>query len=1083
MLSAKSLFKLKMFVLLTIFLFISLVATQIQAETEVNTKSSATQITVVVVKNFPPHYSLNKNGEPQGFAIDIIEQLAENSGLKLNYIIKDNWVDTAIALKNGEADLIPNLGITKIRQQDFDFTNPVEIYPISIITRTETNNIKSKTDLSGKTVGVVKFNVGGKIVKSLSNVTTITYEQPENALIALLSGQVDAVVYPQSVMLKIARESRLERYIKIAGKPLKEIRRAIAIQKGNSKLLEKLNNSINTFLLSPQYENIYNKWYGKPSPFWNTFRILIASGITLLLTIFILTIWRYFTISEINKRLLLFVSERDLANKNLAASETQLRTLIATLPDLIWLKDPDGVYLSCNPKFENLFGEKKYNIVGKTDYDFVDKELADSFRKNDRAAMLAGTPIVNEEELTFANDGHTEFVETIKTTMLNSEGELIGVLGIARDITERKLAGKALEESKLLLENVLNSSPDLIFAKNTKLQTILANKAYASAIGKKPQEMIGFTDIENGWDPELVKGNPDKGIRGFEHDDKDALAGIAVHNPHDPANVKGEIRIFDTHKLPLRDSQGNIIGILGMARDTTERLQAEEKIKHQQQELQQILDSMIDAVIGIDEIGTIESFNKTAENLFGYDTNDIVGKNIKLLMPQHYAKQHDNYLQNYYKSDKALTIGISRDVEGKHKNNSTFPIRLSISELPKDTDGTRHFIGTCHDLTKQNLQEEQLRRSQKMDALGKLTGGIAHDYNNMLGVISGYADLLKDAVSEQPKLLKYTNEIYRAAERGAKLTKKLLVFSRSKSGDPEIVNINALLQNEQHMLEKTLTARIKLIFDLNENPWQVWLDSNDLTDAILNICINSMHAIKSNGQITIKTFNQQISPVDAQALHLEAGDYIILRITDTGSGMDDQVKQRIFDPFFSTKAGKGTGLGLSQVYGFVERSGGTIKVYSELDHGTEILLYFPHYKNNKSDTKHVTENILHSSFDGNETILVVDDEPALLELITNILELKGYTVIPAESGAKALDILKNNSIDLLLSDVIMPDMDGYQLSTIVQKEYPDVKIQLASGFSDNRHLDMIDKSLHENLLYKPYHADSLYVKIRALLDS
>ena len=1083
MLSIKLLIKIKSVVPLITLLLWCLVSIQSQASPVSKPQTKPMHITAVVVKNFPPHYSINEKGEPQGFAIDIIEQLSINSGFTLNYIIKEDWADTAMALKNGEADLIPNLGITKKRQQDFDFTNPVEIYPISIITRTETNNIKSKYDLTEKLVGVVKFNVGGKIVKTLPNVKPIIYEQPENALIALLSGQVDAVVYPRSVMLKIARSSGLENHIKISGSPLKEIKRAIAIKKGNTELLIKLNNSINTFILSSAYESIYNKWYGKPSPFWTTFRILLASGIILLFTIFSLSIWRYYTISEINRRLVLSVSERDLANKNLAASETQLSTLIATLPDLIWLKDPDGIYLSCNPKFENLYGEKKSNIIGKTDYDFIDRELADFFRKNDQAAMLTGIPIVNEEELTFASDGHTELVETIKKTMFDSNGELIGVLGIARDITGRKLASKALEESKLLLENVLNSSPDLIFVKNTKLQTILGNIAYATAVGKKPQDMIGLTDIENGWNPELVKGIPEKGIRGFEHDDRDALAGKTIHNPRDPANIEGEIRIFDTHKLPLRDSHGEIIGVLGIARDTTDRLQAEEKIKRQQQELQKILDSMFDAVITIDETGIIESFNKTAEFLFGYEANEMTGENIKCLMPQHFANEHDNYLKKYNKSDNTLAIGVSREVEGKHKNNSTFPIRLSIAELPKDIDGKRHFIGSCHDLTKQNQQEEQLRRSQKMDALGKLTGGIAHDYNNMLGVVSGYTDLIIAAVSDQPKLLKYANEINRAAERGAKLTHKLLAFSSSKSGDPEIVNINELLQNEQHMLEKTLTARIKLTFDLSKNPWQVWLDSNDLTDAILNICINSMHAIKSHGRITIKTLNQQLSTVDAQSLHLDAGDYIILEITDNGCGMDEQMKQKIFDPFFSTKGGKGTGLGLSQVYGFVERSGGTIKVYSELEHGTDILLYFPRYKTNESDTRYNIDNKFLKNSGGNETILVVDDEPALLELTTTILELKGYSVISVGSGTEALEVLKIKPVDLLLSDVIMPDMDGYQLSAIVQKEYPDIKIQLASGFSDNRHLDMVDKSLHDNLLFKPYHSDKLCAKIRALLDS
>ena len=374
-----------------------------------------------------------------------------------------------------------------------------------------------------------------------------------------------------------------------------------------------------------------------------------------------------------------------------------------------------------------------------------------------------------------------------------------------------------------------------------------------------------------------------------------------------------------------------------------------------------------------------------------------------------------------------------------------------------------YSIGAVQDISEQVKMEETLRRTQKMDALGKLTGGIAHDFNNMLGVIMGYSNLLEGALGEQPQLAKYAHEIHHAGERGAKLTKKLLAFSRKKNPDAKSVDLNALLHDLHNMLQKTLTARIKLLLDTEDDLWPVWVDDGELEDAIINISINAMHATKGNGKFTLRTRNEQISEIDAQGINLNPGDYVLLSLTDTGSGIDETIKERIFEPFFSTKGEKGTGLGLSQVYGFVESSKGTIKVYSEAGKGTQLMLYFPRYMEINSDKQQLEEK-KPTVLNGNETILVVDDEVALLNLTAEILETHGYQVIKAENGKRALEILGSEKIDLLFSDVIMPEMDGYQLAVIVQKKYPDVKIQLASGFADTRHKELVDTSLHQKLL-------------------
>ncbi|MFV1983682.1 MAG: PAS domain S-box protein, partial [Thiohalomonadales bacterium] len=351
----------------------------------------------------------------------------------------------------------------------------------------------------------------------------------------------------------------------------------------------------------------------------------------------------------------------------------------------------------------------------------------------------------------------------------------------------------------------------------------------------------------------------------------------------------------------------------------TAKTDAQQALLLKEHEQDEILNFMINAVITIDQTGMVLSFNKAAETLFGYNTDEIIGQKVNRLMPEPYADKHDEYLQRYLNTGEAHVIGVGIEVDGQRKNKGIFPMRLYVAELPKDTQGKQRFVATCVDLTQIKQQEEQLRRSQKMDALGKLTGGIAHDYNNILGIVLGYAEQIDTHLSDENLVAKFSLRIQHAAERGSRLAKKLLAFSQHKQPDIVVMDINNFLHEQQDMLKKTLTARIKFTLTLENNIWPVELDSGDLEDAIINMSINAQHAMKSGGQLTISTSNEQLNKNDVQQLGLSSGDYVLLSITDTGSGMDTVTLENIFDPFYSTKGELGTGLGLSQVYGFVER--------------------------------------------------------------------------------------------------------------------------------------------------------------------
>ena len=463
--------------------------------------------------------------------------------------------------------------------------------------------------------------------------------------------------------------------------------------------------------------------------------------------------------------------------------------------------------------------------------------------------------------------------------------------------------------------------------------------------------------------------------------------------------------------------------------------------------------------------------------ILGRSSEEIKQMDYWDITPKEYAKYEEEQLQSLN------TTGYYGPYEKEyiHADGHRVPVRLHGRYITRH--GEKFIWSIIEDISERKMQDEQIRRSQKMDALGKLTGGIAHDFNNMLGVILGYAELLENKLKDQPDTLEFIHEIRHAGERGANLTKRLLAFSRYQSSENKKVNINTLLQNTQLMLEKTLTARISLNFDLADDLKSVYLDASDLEDGILNMSINAMHAIKGNGKLTFQTRNELVDKVDANLLQIAVGDYVLLSITDTGIGMDQETKEKIFDPFYSTKGEQGTGLGLSQVYGFIQRSKGSIKVYSEPGHGTRLTIYLPCYEENnkKKELKNI-ENPINLS--GNETVLVVDDELSLTKLTTQILNQNGYVTLTANSAEEALTILESESenVDLMISDVIMPEMDGYQLASIVQDKYPNIKIQLASGFSDERHVEMVDALFHQNILHKPYHSTTLLLNIRKLLD-
>lgn len=552
------------------------------------------------------------------------------------------------------------------------------------------------------------------------------------------------------------------------------------------------------------------------------------------------------------------------------------------------------------------------------------------------------------------------------------------------------------------------------------------------------------------------------------------------HSINSLIKQNGDIILTEWHNSLIKNNNGVVIGIVSIVKDINQELRQLKRLARKETEKREILNAIIDAVITINNKGNILSINAATEKMFGYSEYELLGKNIKLLMPKAIAVKHDTYLDNYHQTRDTKIIGADRKVMAIKKNGQEFPIHLSIAELSPDENNNIRYVGTCHDLSAFTKQQNKLQRIQKMDALGKLTGGIAHDFNNILGIVLGFSELLELELEQESKQLTYCRHIITASERGSELTRKLLSFSKIENKKNAIININDLLTATQGMIAKTLTALVSIEYALADNLWCNEVDISAFDDVILNLCINAKHAMPNGGLLSISTQNVTLSAIEAQCYNLTAGQFVCLTITDNGYGMSEEVRQNIFEPFFTTKGDEGTGLGLSQVYGFINSSNGAVDVFSEVSVGTSFKLYLPKIEpENNNDVSNTNQK---TSFKGQENILVVDDELALGLLAKTVLENEGYTVFRKSSAEDALSFLQEQSIDLIISDVIMPKINGYQFIEKVRVFDLNIPFLLATGFDSDMNI-FKGNFADTPIISKPYTVDELLTHTRKLLDS
>ncbi|WKA26694.1 PAS domain S-box protein [Bradyrhizobium roseum] len=528
---------------------------------------------------------------------------------------------------------------------------------------------------------------------------------------------------------------------------------------------------------------------------------------------------------------------------------------------------------------------------------------------------------------------------------------------------------------------------------------------------------------------------------------------------------------------PIRSASGRIVGISKSARDITESKRTQRALSQEIEERRRIFDSSNDLILVTDSKGNFIQVSPSVTAILGYQPSDLLGHSAVEFI-------HPDDIEHTRREMRAARLGQrKRSFETRYINKEGRTVALNWTGTWSEPVRRHFFIG--RDLTEKQTADAQLRHAQKMDAIGQLTGGVAHDFNNILTVITGTIGILEEAVADNPDYVTIARLIDEAAERGANLTKHLLAFARKQPLQPVELDVNALVLESAKLLRPTLGEHIEITPLLAENTWTALADPNQLTTAVLNLAINARDAMPDGGKLAIETANVVLDENYA-GRHSEVapGSYVMIAVSDTGTGIPPALVERVFEPFFTTKeVGRGTGLGLSMVFGFVKQSGGHVKIYSEQDHGTSVKIYLPRAIGLQQTAAEAAASA--NVVGGTETILVVEDDAMVRRYVMTQVQSLGYATFEASNAFDALRIIDDvPAIDLLFTDVIMPGaMNGRKLVDEALKRRPGLKTLYTSGYTENAivHHGRLDSGVL--LLAKPYRKSELARMIRLALAS
>ncbi|PQO22922.1 hypothetical protein C2I36_10605 [Rhodobacteraceae bacterium WD3A24] len=764
------------------------------------------------------------------------------------------------------------------------------------------------------------------------------------------------------------------------------------------------------------------------------------------------------------------ISETVAMRRESAALAQRLRHTLENLSDGFMTLDGDWRFSFLNTKAETLLGRRAGELLGRNVWEEFPEAVTRRFKRDYEAAMR------DRRTVRF-----TEYYPAPLNAWFQVSAYPTGD-GLAihfRDVTRERADQQQL---RLLEAAVARQNDILLITDGQELDAphgpviAFVNDAFEKTTGFSREEALGQT-------PRFLQGP------GTQRDELDRIrrameAGRPVRSELRNYRRDGSEIWLEVDITPLTDEAGAISHFVAIERDITDRKAAEAALRLSEERFRLLARATHDVVWDWDVANDIVWWNENMEATFGYD-------------PSRVYRGPEAWDLRIHPEDRArVTADFGRMLRGSRSSwedeyrylraDGTVAHVVDRCFIMRDETGRAvRVLGSMTDVTERKMAEQRRRQSQKMEAIGQLTGGVSHDMNNLLTVILGNAEILSDELADRPRLLGMVDSTIAAAERGAQLTHRLLAFARQQPLVPKPVDVNTLVAGMESLLRRTLQVTIEVAFSLSDDLWISNVDPGQLELGLLNIALNAQDAMPDGGHLTIETANARLDRgYAASHIEVEPGEYVTIAISDTGSGMTPEVRDRAFDPFFTTKgSGKGTGLGLSMVYGLAKQSGGHAKIYSEPGEGTTVKLYLPRTEGGDAQ---VPEPLARPDIaGGDEHILVVEDDDSVRAHLTSLLRELGYRVTSAGKGPEALEILRQApDIDLLFTDIVIPGgMNGRELAEAATALRPEMRVLFTSGYTENAiiHRGRLDEGL--NFLGKPYRRQELARKLREVLDS
>ena len=792
------------------------------------------------------------------------------------------------------------------------------------------------------------------------------------------------------------------------------------------------------------------------------------------------------------------ITARKQAEEALKQSEERYRMLVDLAIDGILLGSEDGYIIEVNRNFCEMTGLAKDELIGKPI-----TALPITFITQQNNLAHVDIPEVEQavlSEVTLTRPDTTEIFVEIRTRLM-PDGTY---QSIYRDITERSLVKAQLKESEeqhksayKMMRMLCDNVPDMIWAKDLEKRFLFANKAVCrnllnavdtdEPIGKKD---MFFVERERA----LHADEPKWHTFGEICRDTDAIT-MDAGTPQqfdEYGNVFGKFLFLDVHKAPFLDESGKMIGTVGSARDVTRIKEIERKLLESEERLELALFGAGLAIWDWQLPSGAVTVDDRWTNMLGYAPGEIEQhiRSWKFLV---HPDDLPLVVQALNKHRKGKTEFYEAEYRLRNKSGIWIWVRDKGRIIERTPQGLPlRACGTHLDITELKHAEdshvklqEQLNQARKMESIGRLAGGVAHDFNNMLSVILGYAQMALQETSPNSSVQSHLRRIMDASQRSANITRQLLAFARKQTISPKILNLNATIeQGMLQMLRRLLGENIELEWKPKANLWKVKIDTSQIDQILANLCVNARDAIDGIGKIIIETDKVTIEEqFSVNYPDSTPGEYVRLTISDNGRGMKQSILANIFEPFFTTKdIGKGTGLGLATVYGIVKQNQGFITVDSKIGLGTIFNIYLPRFKDTEEPDLEAGEFTPVKR--GKETVLLVEDETIILEMATKMLQLQGYTVLAAAMPSRAIELVKNytGQIHLLMTDVIMPEMNGRDLATQLQTLYPSLKLLFMSGYTSDIINDNGVLSEGVNFIQKPFLLEELITKVQEILE-